>query len=568
MPHPVTPSALREQLTMVHRRLGPILVVVVVVCVGVMAVTLARTPTYAATAAVLLQPNLSESLGDDTPVADLPHDQTEVEVMRSRSVADLATDELGHEPTVSIGTVPDTRVVEVTATSSDPATAASDATGYARVYVESRREAILDDLTGATTILQEELTSTQEELTTAQPLRDLENQVAVAVDEGQRAVLQRQLADLDARLSADLSTLRARRTSLQERIDQLNLTNELTVTGGASLISEATEPSSPVAPQPVRNAALALVAGAVLGLALAFLLEQLDDQVHGRDEVEVATGGLPILGLIPRSKHRDRRPVASPAELQDDPALAEAFRTLRTSIQFAALGSRLRSIQVTSAGTTDGKTTTVGGLAVTLAQAGHRVVVVDGDLRRPRIHELFDIDPAVGLTDVLTEDATLEEALRSVPDQPQLALVPCGTTSPHPSELLATPRFRELIASLEDGYDFVIVDTPPVLPIADARVVAGTVDATLLVVAAERSKVKEVQLATDLLRQVDAPLVGVVFNQVPTTRGRKQYGYGYGYDTDTPSGRRRRHPLAALRRRSGGRAGDRTAVVDAGDEPG
>jgi capsular exopolysaccharide synthesis family protein len=569
MPNPVTPSALREHLTVVHRRLGPILVVVVVVCGGMMAVTLTQTPTYQATASVLIQPNLSESLGDNTQLTDLLHEETEVAVMRSRSVTELAARELGHEPEVSIGTVPDTRVVEVTAASSDPATAAADATGYARVYVESRRQGILDDLTEATTILQEQLASTQAALSTAErPLRDLEAQAALAGDAGRRAVLQRQVEDLEAQLSDDLSTLRARRTALQERVDQLSLTNQLTVTGGATLISAATEPSSPVAPQPVRNAALALVAGSVLGLALAFLLEQLDDEVHGRDEVEAATRGLPILGLVPRSKRGNRRPVASPAELQDDPALAEAFRALRTSVQFTALGSRMRSIQVTSAGATDGKTTTVAGLAITLAQAGLRVVVVDADLRRPRIHDVFDVDPAVGVTDVLTGQATLDEALHCVPDQPLLAVVPCGTTSPQPSEMLAMPRFQDLIAALANRHDFVIVDTPPVLPVADARVVAGAVDATLLVVTAERSKVKDVQLATDLLRQVDAPLVGVVFNLVPTTRRRNHYGYGYGsYGTSTTSGLRLPRPLDAMRRRSGDWGNGRTPVP-ARDEPG
>jgi capsular exopolysaccharide synthesis family protein len=146
--------------------------------------------------------------------------------------------------------------------------------------------------------------------------------------------------------------------------------------------------------------------------------------------------------------------------------------------------------------------------------------------------------------------------------------VPCGTASPHPSELLATPRLGELITSLEDEHDFVIVDTPPVLPIADARVVAGAVDATLLVVAAERSKVKDVHLATDLLRQVDAHLVGVVLNQVPTTRGRNHYGYSYGsYGSyGATSGLRLRRPLNGMGRRSADRVDDR-AAVPAGDDP-
>jgi capsular exopolysaccharide synthesis family protein len=551
MPNPVAPSALRDHLTVVQRRRGPILLVLVVVCAGIMALTLAQTPTYQATASVLLQPDLSESLGDSALVAGLVDDQSEVEVMRSRSVADLAEAELGHEPEVSFATVPETSVVEVTATSSDPATAAADATGYARVYVDSRRQVILDDLTEATVVLQEQLADTQTELTDAEaPLRELQAQVAAAGALPGRALLERRLTDLETQLAPDLSTLRARRTTLQEQVDRLTLTSQLTTTGGAKLISEAVEPTTPIEPRPLRNAALALVVGTVLGLGLAFLLEQLDDRVHGRDEVDAATGGVAILGLVPHSRRRDRRPVGSPGELQDDPALAEAFRALRTSIQFVALATPVRSIQVTSAGATEGKTTTVAGLAVTLAQAGNRVVVVDGDLRRPRIHELFDIDPSVGLTSVLTDEATLDDALHPVDDQPGVALMPYGTVPPNPSDLLATTRFRDLISALGDGCDFVVVDTPPLLPVADARVVAGAVDATLLVVAAERSKVKDVQLATDLLHQVDAPLVGVVLNQVPASRRHRRYGYGYGGYVPDQTGSRR-----ARRRRAPSHAG-------------
>jgi capsular polysaccharide biosynthesis protein len=406
-----------------------------------MALTLAQTPTYQATASVLLQPYLSETLGDSAPVADLSQDQSEVEVMRSRSVADLAADELGHVPTVAVDTIPETRVVEVIASSSDPATAAADATGYAEAYVESRRQGILDDLDKATGILQEQLARAEADLTVAeQPLRDLQARVATTTDDAQRAVLERQLADLDAQLSADLFTKRARRTGLQERVDQLGLTSQLSITGGAKLISAATEPSSPVEPQPVRNAALALVAG------WSWAWPWRSCSSSSTTGSTAATRSRPPPAACRSSAHpaleAPRPPGGQPGRAAGRPGAGRGVPGAAHLDPLRGPRPPMGSIQVTSAGATEGKTTTVAGLAVTLAQAGKRVVVVDGDLRRPRLHELFDIDPALGLTSTLADEATMGEALHCVDDQPRLALMPCGPQSPNPSELLALERFR------------------------------------------------------------------------------------------------------------------------------
>jgi capsular exopolysaccharide synthesis family protein len=196
----------------------------------------------------------------------------------------------------------------------------------------------------------------------------------------------------------------------------------------------------------------------------------------------------------------------------------------------------MRTLQVTSANAREGKTTTLANLAVALARSGQSVVVVCCDLRRPRVHEFFGLDNEIGFTSVLLGKVPLARAVQDVPAQTRLSLLASGPLPPNPSELLSSKRTVEVLGSLQAEFDIVLIDSPPVLPVTDALVLSGRVDATLLIGVAGATTRKEATRAVELLRQVDAPLVGSVLNGVDV-----EGGYGYNdqyYRYENPGGRR------------------------------
>jgi capsular exopolysaccharide synthesis family protein len=296
-------------------------------------------------------------------------------------------------------------------------------------------------------------------------------------------------------------------------------------TGDAQLVTPASTPLRPDSPQPRRDAVVALVVGLLLGVALALLREHLDDSVKTKDELERVSDGLPTLGIVPREagwKDREEAYVVS----RDEPfsPSAEAFRSLRTAIQFIGLDRPVHTLQITSPNAGEGKTSTLSNLAVALARAGKRVGLVCCDLRRPRLHEFFGIPNTVGFTSVLLGEVSLDAAMVRVHGEANLAVLPSGPLPPNPSELLASPRTAEVLTALQAHFDVVLVDSPPVLPATDAAVISGRVDVSLLVANAGETGRKEMTRAIELLRQVDAPLIGVVLNGA-----RNEPGSGYGY---------------------------------------
>lgn len=194
--------------------------------------------------------------------------------------------------------------------------------------------------------------------------------------------------------------------------------------------------------------------------------------------------------------------------------ISEAYRTLRTNLEFSSLDRPLRTMVVTSAGPEEGKSTTLANLAVTLAQAEKRVILVDCDLRRPSQHQIFDVENSVGLTTMVVD----EEAFKNPPLQetpvPTLKLLPSGPLPPNPSELLGSRRMGEIIATLREGADLVLFDAPPIIAVTDAAVLASKVDGVLLVINAGTTKRDHAQRAKALLEKVNARLVGAVLNNV------------------------------------------------------
>ncbi|CDF57718.1 CpsD/CapB family tyrosine-protein kinase [Thermobrachium celere] len=207
--------------------------------------------------------------------------------------------------------------------------------------------------------------------------------------------------------------------------------------------------------------------------------------------------------------------------------IAEAYRTLRTNIQFSSLDKKVKKIVITSSGPGEGKTTTALNLAVTLAQNGHKTLLLDCDMRKPSIHKRLRISNLNGLSNILVGEVSFEDALNKGPVD-NLDVVTSGTRPPNPAELLSSQRMINFIQGLDEKYDYIVIDTPPVLMVTDAQVLSKYADGTLLVVASGEAEKDAVKRAKELLDKVDANILGVVLNKLDTSR-KGYYGYYYQY---------------------------------------
>ena len=322
--------------------------------------------------------------------------------------------------------------------------------------------------------------------------------------------------DIRARASRPADAADAANTFAQVYVD-----DPPEASGGVERLSDAEEPTDPVSPGPARNGALGLGGGLALGLALANLLDRTDDRLRRKEDLEAAVD-LPVLGLLPRVSRRQLEAGAVGVVATGTPS-AEAYRTLRTNLQLLAIGRRIRCLQVTSPTSNEGKSTVATNLAASFAQAGQRVIIVDGDLRRPRVHEAFGLPNEVGLSSVLSGQRSLAESIATLDGQPCLVALTAGPVPPNPDELLGSDRARAVLATLRNNCDILLIDGPAVLPVLDALVLSRHVDATLLVARPERSTRGQVVAALQRLGQVGAPVVGTVLNGVVRTSGDGGY---------------------------------------------
>ena len=219
--------------------------------------------------------------------------------------------------------------------------------------------------------------------------------------------------------------------------------------------------------------------------------------------------------------------------------IAEAYRTLRTNIQFSNIDENLKVLCVTSSGPLEGKTTTSCNLAETFAQSGHRVLLIDGDLRKPRVHKVFRLSGSKGITNLLAGQMNLEEVTHLVGSG--LNVIPCGPIPPNPSELLGSKRMKELLDELKKHYDIIIIDAPPVGVVTDSAILSTIVDGTVLVVASGKTEIENGRRAKQLLENVDARILGVVMTMIPVTKN-SYYGYQYySYEEEVAPQKKRRN---------------------------
>lgn len=308
-----------------------------------------------------------------------------------------------------------------------------------------------------------------------------------------------------------------------------NVTSDVVPTGPdgdeivtVTVVEPATESSRPVSPRPVLNIALGLIAGIVLGLGQALVRRLLDSRIRTRDDLEDITDA-PVLASVVHHKGSDRaKDEAAPAR-GTAWASDESYRKLRTAVGFVALGGERRSsIVVTSSVQGEGKTETSTNLAKVLAETGARVLLVDADLRRPQVGSRLGLDDELGLSDVLTGRADLNDVLLSVDD---LSVLTAGTVPPNPSELLGSEAMAELLALVEAHFEYVILDAPPLLPVTDAAVLSHQAGGAVVVARAGVARQNQLTEALSILEGADASVYGVVLNDVPVSQidGYSQY---------------------------------------------
>lgn len=286
----------------------------------------------------------------------------------------------------------------------------------------------------------------------------------------------------------------------------------------------ASIPESPVVPRTTRNIVIGLLLGIVAGVGFAVVRDALDNTVKDRETLESITNA-GIVGNIPLDKERRTQPAI--VFEQSNSAIAEAFRKLRTNLQFLSIDNPPRVIVLTSSVPSEGKSTTAINIALALAEAGHKVVLVDGDMRRPMLHKYLDLVGPVGFSTVLSGAASLDDALQKT-RYSGLTVLTAGTVPPNPSELLGSQAARKLLDELAAKYDYVIVDSTPLLAVTDAAILAAASDGVLVIAKYGQTKREQLAHAVENLKSVGAPLLGAVFTLVPT-RGNSRYSYSYSY---------------------------------------
>lgn len=398
--------------------------------------------------------------------------------------------------------------------------------------IDTAKQALLAEVSNVRQAASAELTATEREL----------GGLAKLYANAEKRALDLNLLEIDYRkLERTKANTEKLYSLVLERTKETDLTRMMRF-NNIQVVEAATLTRAPVRPRVFLNMAVGLLGGLALGFILALGRNNLDRSLKSPEDVEQLLQ-LPYLGLLPRIGDRSgwlnkTKAVAAqgPMELivQKDPqsAVAEAARAIRTNIAFASPDRPLRSILVTSSGPEEGKTTVASCLAIAMAQAGQKVLLVDCDLRRPRLHRVFDRPTEPGVTTCIL-DQTLLSHSKLDSKIPGLDVLPAGTIPPNPAELLHSESFKRLLDALLERYDRVILDSPPVAPVTDSTILSATVDATILVVRAFATDREAARGVVRTLREVASPrMLAVVLNYADAGRGRYGYRYYYGTPSD------------------------------------
>jgi capsular exopolysaccharide synthesis family protein len=516
----------RRYLRVLRERKLSILVVVLLTVGASLLYSFSRTPTYVAESQVLVS-----TLNIENPalLTGPPNLETEAALVRSTEVARRAAAMMGSSEgpatllrRVSVSVPADTETLLISFSASAPSTARQGANAVAQAYLDFREEQAVQEKQRLSETYQREISVLRARLEV------LDRAVARAPDPAAR-----ETALASRALIAELFAQLAGRRHLIRSAD----------TNPGRLIREANRPPSPAGPRPAVMITLAVMVGLFLGVLVAFFRDRVDERLRGRSDLQASTG-VPVLGVIPSTREfKNRR--TSRLVVIDSPRspVAEAYRTLGASVLAMDAGQDshktegqppARTLLLTSPLQAEGKTVTAANLAGQLAQSGRRVLLISADLRKPRLQEFFQIPNQGGLSVALSNLSNLGYYVAPTRLQ-NLWVLPRGPAVDLPTEALAGDAMRHLLAEVRRTMEIVLIDGPPLLPVADALILASYVDGVLLIVDGRRTTRGAVDQACGALRQMGANLVGAVLNNVdPSRMGPDYLAYGY-QDRQTPA---------------------------------
>lgn len=509
---------LSDYWNMVRARRWTVIIAALLIAALSAGYVLLKPKVYYAQAKVAVSPLINVAI---TPVPgstagtlepDMP---TEAEVAKSITIAEQVKSNLSlsQDPetlvkSVTVTVVRDTTVMTIGFTSSDPQVAADVANAFANAYLTKRQEVVHEQVEQAINPLQTALETKQDDYF------DLQKQIDATNNPAEGNALRQQAQTLSLSIE-----------NLQTKIDDLQ--SQGNVTQGGTVIQTAVTPAAPVGPNLPLAVALGLVVGAILGAALAIVRGLRDNKVGGRDELAQHLGA-PVMAVIPRIEKWDH---AEKAELvtREEPGApaSEAYRTLATNVRFFRSQQPLRVLVVTSAMPSEGKSATAANLAVVLAETGLRTVLVDADLRRPRASRFIGVSERAGLREALEGARDLVDVIQAT-DTENLWIVGAGSIPTDPVSLLAGPNADAVFEGLRRVADIVVCDAPPVLPVADASVLAEESDAVLFVHDPSISNRSALEDAVRQLRTAGGAIIGGVYNNVSAAQ-RNYLGYA-SYD--------------------------------------
>jgi capsular exopolysaccharide synthesis family protein len=467
--------------------------------VGVAALgySLTETKQYTASATLQVVPNSNSAPGNAGGGQQVQTQQvaTDVALMTTSAVKQDVAKALGlpSPPPVSASSSGANNLFTVSSSGATPALAAEYADKYANEFVALQKQRAEQVFGAAQNSILSQIAN---------------DETAILSEKKVLATAKPPLTPQQQEAQVAINNLNSKVTSLKTELATV-LLNATLATGGVTLASQAPNPKSPSSPKTARNIGLGLVVGLIFGIILAFVIDGFDDSIKSESEVDHVYPGLPHLGIIPLVDGWDDASRPFVVSLTNPAAVAaEAYRSLRTAIEFARLNRSVRSI------------------------------LVSADLRRPRLGTFFGRSEDVGLTSLALEIATPEEAIQPIEEVAGLYFLGTGPLPAGPAEFLSSPKLEEVIRGLRDRFDLVIIDAPPVLPVTDAVVMSRFVDGVLMVVAQNRTRRRGLARVNELLSQVDAPLIGSIINGA-AVRGADSYGYygGYGgYGSYGPQG--------------------------------